>query len=423
MATAKLYLDTRKSGSDKPSSLKIAVGHRSNTSHIVLDIQLLPSQWDKANSRIIGHPQKVMLNRLIQTKLGQVNAILLEMSAMENINLLTTAELCRRIREQMNPEDAKVEKKPTEDPNTFLKWYDRFMDRKKGRTNGIYKDTRNRLVAWLGEENLSKVKFEDIKIAWLEDLQDWLSETCQANTIAIHLRNIRAVVNYAIDNEVTSYYAFRRFKIKTEATRKRNFDVETLRRIFNHQCKEEWQQKYLDFFKLTFMLIGINVKDLCYAEKAKGGRIEYIRAKTHRPYSIKVESEAFAIIERYAGEERLVNFCESYKNYRSFYMNMCNGLKEIKKQLGLSELTTYWARHSWATIAVKLGVSKDIVALALGHGQHTVTDIYIEYDMEEVDKANRKVLDYVLYGGETFVAKIEAPAPEKKKRGRPKKAA
>ena len=104
-----------------------------------------------------------------------------------------------------------------------------------------------------------------------------------------------------------------------------------------------------------------------------------------------------------------------YANYRHFYNNLCKGLKEIKEQLGLEELTTYWARHSWATIARKLKISKDTIALALGHGSHTVTDIYIEEDMAEVDEANRKVFDYVLYGG----TKSEAPA--KKKRGRPRK--
>ncbi len=418
MATAKLYLDTRKSGGDKkkPASLKIAINHRSGTGFIVLNIQLLPTQWDKKECKVVAHPQKDLLNRVAQTKLGAVNSILLELTARGQSVDMTATELCRVIKAQLDPEEKPTVSKPKEDPNTFLKWFDRFMERKKGRTNGIYDATRKRLVDWLkGEEALAKVKFEDIKVSWLEDFQDFLADTNTANSIAIHLRNIRAVVNYAIDNEVTTYYAFRRFKIKTEATRKRNFDIDTLRRIFKHECAEEWQQKYLDFFKLSFMLVGINVVDLCRLTKISQGRVEYLRAKTHRPYSIKVESEAREIIDRYAGTELLVNFCENYANYRHFYNNLCKGLNEVKAQLGIEELTTYWARHSWATIARKLKISKDTIALALGHGSHTVTDIYIEEDMADVDEANRKVLDYVLYGG----TKSEAPA--KKKRGRPRK--
>lgn len=417
MATAKFYLDTRKSGGDKkkPVSLKIAINHRSGTGFIVLNIQLLPMQWDKKEAKVVAHPQKDLLNRVAQTKLGAVNSILLEMSARGQVESMTATELCRAIKAQLDPEEAPKEKKPKEDPNTFIKWFDRFTSRKDGRTKQIYEATRRRLQVWLGDAKLAKVKFEDIKVSWLEDFEDFLSKNNTANSIAIHLRNIRAVVNYAIDNEVTTYYAFRRFKIKTEETRKRNFKIDTLRRIFTHQCTEEWQQKYLDFFKLSFMLVGINVVDLCNLTKISQGRVEYLRAKTHRPYSIKVESEAREIIERYAGKKRLVNFAENYANYRHFYNNLCKGLNAVKEQLGLEELTTYWARHSWATIARKLKISKDTIALALGHGSHTVTDIYIEEDMAEVDEANRKVLDYVLYGG----TKSEASA--KKKRGRPRK--
>ena len=416
MATTKFYLDTRKSGGDKtkPVSLKIAVNHRSGTGFIVLNISLLPSQWDKKDSKIIAHPQKDLLNRVAQTRMGQVNSILLELSALNQTEGMTAAELCRIIKSKLEPEEKHIESKPKEDPNTFLKWFDRFMGRKQGRTKSIYEATRRRLVAWIGEEKLAKVKFEDIKVAWLEEFEDFLSLTAGVNANAIHFRNIRTVVNYAIDNEVTTYYAFRRFKIKSEATRKRNFDINTLRRIFTHQCEEEWQQKYLDFFKLSFMLIGINVVDLCGLKKMTQGRVEYLRAKTHRPYSIKVEKEAREIIDRYAGTDSLVNFAENYANYRHFYNNLCKGLNEVKKQLGLEELTTYWARHSWATIAHKLKISKDVIAQALGHGSHTVTDIYIEEDTQAVDEANRKVLDYVLYGGIVEQA-------EKKKRGRPKK--
>lgn len=63
------------------------------------------------------------------------------------------------------------------------------------------------------------------------------------------------------------------------------------------------------------------------------------------------------------------------------------------------ELTTYWARHTWATVAYSLGISKDVIAQALGHEDgHEVTNIYISEDPEKVDEANRRVLDWVLYG-------------------------
>lgn len=418
MATTKFYLDTRRA-KEATHALRISICHHTKTVAFPLGVKLAKNQWDPDGKVIINHPEAKYWNNFIAKRKVEVDTLILKLedNDPQKIASMSAVEIRDYIVAALIPADQpKPEKKPKEDPNTFLKWFDRFMEHKKGRTNGIYDATRKRLVDWLkSEEALAKVKFEDIKVSWLEDFQDFLAEKNTANSIAIHLRNIRAVVNYAIDNEITTYYAFRRFKIKTEATRKRNFDIDTLRRIFKHQCAEEWQQKYLDFFKLSFMLVGINVVDLCRLTKISQGRVAYLRAKTHRPYSIKVENEAREIIERYAGTELLVNFCENYANYRHFYNNLCKGLNEVKAQLGLEELTTYWARHSWATIARKLKISKDTIALALGHGSHTVTDIYIEEDMAEVDEANRKVLDYVLYGG----TKSEAPA--KKKRGRPRK--
>lgn len=357
----------------------------------------------------------MLYNNAISRKKVEVDTIILKLDDEGRLAGMTALEIRDYVVAKLTPEDA-IENMPKEDPNTFLKWFDRFTERKQGRTKAIYEATRSRLVAWLGEKELAKVKFEDIKISWLEGFEDFMARTCKANSIAIHMRNIRTVVNYAIDNEITTTYAFRRFKIKNEATRKRNFDVATLRDIFSAQGLEEWEEKYRDFFALTFMLIGINVVDLCNLDKMVTGRVNYIRAKTHRPYSIKVEPEALALIEKYSGEKHLLNFLDGCVNYRHFYNNLCKGLKAVKEKLNLPELTTYWARHSWATIAASLDIPKDTIAAALGHGGNTVTDIYIEFDMSKVDAANKKVLDWVLYGKDW-----RQPSAPAKKRGRPRK--
>lgn len=64
----------------------------------------------------------------------------------------------------------------------------------------------------------------------------------------------------------------------------------------------------------------------------------------------------------------------------------------------LPGVTTYTARYSWATIAASLDIPKETIARALGHGGHSVTDIYIDFDQRKVDDANRRVIDWVLYG-------------------------
>ena len=146
------------------------------------------------------------------------------------------------------------------------------------------------------------------------------------------------------------------------------------------------------------MLCGINIVDLCGLSSVVNGRVEYARAKTHRLYSIKVEPEAAELIEKYKGTRLLLNYADNCTDYRFFYRHLNAALHDIAADLGLPTISTYWGRHSWATIAASLDIPKETIAAALGHGGNSVTDIYIDFDQAKVDAANRRVLDWVLYG-------------------------
>lgn len=282
---------------------------------------------------------------------------------------------------------------------SVLTWFKKCIAQKKERTKELYESTLKHIVNYYGEQKLSVMRFEQMKLDWLLGFENHMTENDIApNTQAIHMRNLRHVCNFAIDNEVTTYYPFRRYKIKYEKTRKRNIKIDKLRDLMNHEFSDACLQRYLDCFKLMFMLIGINIKDLCLLKGMRDDYIEYRRAKTNRPYSIKVEPEALSIIDKYRGKEFLLNYMDNCKNYRSFYGNLVKNLNKIRDELGLSSLTSYYARHSWATIASSLDIPKETISAALGHAERSVTDVYIEFDMEKVDRANRKVIDWVLYG-------------------------
>jgi site-specific recombinase XerD len=162
-------------------------------------------------------------------------------------------------------------------------------------------------------------------------------------------------------------------------------------------------------FLLMFFLIGINTKDLYFLKKPDSkGRINYIRAKTSRKYSIKLEPEALEIIKKYDGGKSLINMSARYKSNLDWQKYMNIELKEIGKAITVElqktdkkasfpeNISTNWARHSWATIARNdCRIDKDDVALCLGHEDtdNRVTDIYINYDYRIIDESNRKVLD------------------------------
>lgn len=259
---------------------------------------------------------------------------------------------------------------------------------------------------------LGTLNFEDINYAWLSDFDRFMERTgLSQNTRRIHFANIRAAVNDAYKRELTDVDPFRRFRLKTEKTAKRSMSAEELLQLFDYPT-EQHAVYYRDMFKLIFMLIGINTVDL-YGLKdiTKEGRIEYKRSKTGRLYSIKVEPEALEIIKRYQGSAALLNIADKYKDHRYFRRDTNDALRLIGevKRVGRGgkkeykplwpEVTTYWARHTWASIAADLDIPDATISLALGHaGENRVTDIYIKRNQKKVDEANRRVLDWVLYG-------------------------
>lgn len=290
---------------------------------------------------------------------------------------------------------------------SFYKHFLEFYNSKSGGTAKIYKQTLNLLHAF--EPDIAKRTFEEIDLRWLTRFEAFCAQTQVKNSRNIHLRNIRAVFNNAIDYELTSCYPFRRFKIRAEPTRKRSLSIDELRTLFN-MTPDTYAQIYLDAFKLTFMLIGINPVDLYnLTEITSTGRIEYIRAKTHKLYSIKVEPEALDIINKYRGVKRLLSYSDRWQRADSFDKYTNKALKYLgalppapgrKKAASawFPELTLYWARHSWATIAAELDIPDAVISQALGHSAiNTTTEIYIRRDIKKVDEANRRVLDWVLY--------------------------
>ena len=108
--------------------------------------------------------------------------------------------------------------------------------------------------------------FEDITKQWLEVFDRSLSDLA-VNTRGIHMRNIRAVFNAAIDNEITTApYHFRRFKIKKQETIKRSIPAEDIRKLYEFEC-EPHQRIYVDMFILLFLFRGMNVKDLSHLKE------------------------------------------------------------------------------------------------------------------------------------------------------------
>lgn len=393
MVTTRFYLDCRDCVSGAPAPLKLVITKKGVRALISLNISLLPSQWDARRQIVIGHPRKQQFNALITERKLIADGILFRMESSGQLSGLRACEIKQRVVAELFPEDI-----PVAPRLTFVAHFQTFVARHSTGTQRIYNATLARMRAYLPNK-ADKLTFEEIDVAWLRGFDEFLAKTSPArNARNIHFRNLRAVFNDAITEDLISCYPFRKFKIVPEPTRKRALTVEQLRALFSADVAPH-EQRYLDCFKLIFMLIGINIVDLCHLRSiSDNGRVEFSRAKTHRLYSIKIEPECAELLARYRGESWLLSYLDTCGNYRSFYSRLSKTLRDFKTRFNLPGLSSYWARHSWATIAAFLDVPKDTIAAALGHGGNTVTDIYIDPEQKKVDEANRRVLDWVLYG-------------------------
>lgn len=392
MITTRFYLDSRQAKPGNASPLKIVLTKNGVRSLISTGISILPSQWDNNRQIVVGHSRKQQLNAMLAERKVTVDNILYRLMTEGEVTGLKASEIRRRVEWELYPD--------IEHKLTFISRFDAYASTRTVGTQRVYHATRRRLEAYLGN-NLDSLTFEQMDVAWLRKFDAFLAKTSPArNARNIHFRNIRTVFNDALADEVIVCYPFRKFKLIPEFTRKRSLSIEKLREVFNMEDLKPHEQRYLDCFKLIFMLCGINIVDLCRLNRncVVDGCVEYERAKTHRLYYIRLEPEAQEIMRKYAGKEWLLNYHDGCKSYRAFYQRLCKTLQDIGARLGIGELTTYWARHSWATIAASLDIPKETIAATLGHGGNTVTDIYIDFDRRKVDEANRRVIDYVLHG-------------------------
>ena len=208
---------------------------------------------------------------------------------------------------------------------------------------------------------------------------------------------------------------FEDFKIpKQEATRKRAISVDIIKKLWKLPYKD-MKKGYKstcrynlakDCFILSFCLMGINSADLYNATEMRGNTIIYNRTKTKArrldgaKMMVDIPKIVQPLIDKYKDStgKRLFNFYQYYGDEKTFNKAINSGLEEIGSILEVDDLEYYAARHSWATIALnKVGIDKYIVHAALNHIDDSmkVTDIYIERDFVNENKANAKVVKYV----------------------------
>lgn len=269
-----------------------------------------------------------------------------------------------------------------------------------------------------------KLQFEDITAQFLKDYERWLIDAGKSiSTVGVYLRPLRAVLNSAIADGMISregQYPFGKRQYQIPATRnvKKALTKDEIRKIYQYQpLKGTWWEKARDFFILSYLCNGINMKDILLLRKkdVDNDYLRFIRAKTintHRtnnaPISIFISEDVKRIIKSWANpdgekDDYLFPFLSCGLNPTEERAQIQQFTKMVNKYMGYivkeleidKKVTTYFARHSFATILKKSGANIELIRESLGHTSSKTTATYLDsFDDDVKEGISNMLLDF-----------------------------
>lgn len=255
------------------------------------------------------------------------------------------------------------------------------------------------------------ILFSDIDVTWLKNYEAWLRNKGLApNSIGVRFRTLRAIYNRAIEEKIVKqeYYPFRTYKVSKlhEETMKRAISKSDLKNIIYYKTNDSHTQLAIDIFYFSYLCAGINFTDIAHLtiDNLIDNRLVYSRRKTKKLIKIPLQDEALNIIDKYSQAKGFYLFpflsefhitdIQKKDRIEKSLKRVNKALKAIGEELSLPiKLTTYVARHSFATVLKRSGVSTSIISESLGHSNEKVTQVYLDsFENSQIDEAMKNLL-------------------------------
>jgi len=401
MIYSKLILDKRRQRNDSTYRITLRITFKRTPITIGSDYCVSEEEWDEENGRIKSNCKRfnnlARVNNYLEKFRIEAEQIIDLLTLSGEINKMSSVALRNRI---VNKNKAV----------SFRDFNDKIikeleMSNKLGNAS-CYIQAQRFLDRYSNQKDLS---FEDIDFKFLKSMEAMhLSKNNSLNSLSFYLRTVRAVFNRAIHEGVIrrEIYPFDKYSIKETKTKKRAIrknDINLIRDLKIEENTPMWHAR--NYFMFSFYCIGMNFADMANLKRSNiiKGRIEYVRAKTGKPYSVKLVEPAIEIINLYFNGQGPKDYVfpiikredpalrmKDLQNERKTYNKY---LKHIAVACGIkANLTSYVARHSWATIAKDLNQPISVISEGLGHEDSKTTQIYLDsFDDEVIDNANELV--------------------------------
>ena len=290
------------------------------------------------------------------------------------------------------------------DENFLFVYGERIADELKNegriKTSRSYRTALNSFLKFHGS---NAITFDELTPRLIKEYEKYLQEKgiCN-NSISFYMRNLRAIYNRAVNENYTDQnLPFKGVYVGIDKTAKRAVDEQVISKLKSLELSDKpWLEFARDIFMFSFYARGMAFVDVAHLTKknVQGDYIIYQRQKTGQELNIRIEPCLKIIIKRYSsqacGEFLLPILEREGLNYDSALRLYNMRLDKISKIIRLdSPLTSYIARHSWATLAKKKGVPTSIISEGMGHNNEKTTQIYLSsLDKSIIDTMNSKLL-------------------------------
>ena len=387
----------------KEGTLYYQVIHNRVARQIHTEYRLYPSEWDAARSSIV----------LPSSSTPQRYSYLLSLQGILEAEWKKLLLIIARLDKEAQPytSDMVVEYFREGKVQQGIIGYTLELNVKlrkigKSRTADRYATTIRSLKRYLGSDD---IPLERVDHSLMQGYEQWmLANGLCRNTTSFYIRNLRSIYNHAVeDGAVVSCSPFKHVYTGIDKTIKRALPLEAVRRLKEVDLSKKPRMAFArDMFLFSFYTRGMSFIDMAHLTigNLQGGVLCYRRQKTAQQLCIKWADIMQQIVTKYQKNDapyllplacgRGATFQHRYKNT---YKRIGKQLKKLGEMLHLPiPLTTYVARHSWASIAKSKNVELSTISEALGHDSEKTTRIYLSsLDTSLVDKANNLIINSI----------------------------
>jgi len=414
MAEAKIFLfdSPSKMLKDGTYPVTLKVTHDRKRKYFSLNRRCLLEQWNKEAGRFLrNYPKHVKENEVLLAMEGKASNIIREFERDGVPFTFTAFEKTFLNLEQ----DATIK-------GYFQLWIDKFIKEGKIGTASPYKTTLNLLLEFTDDSKAYRnreLRLIDINYKFLIDLEHWLrtDRGVKDSSISVYMRTLRSILNKAIKEKLIKrdYYPFDEYRLserlKTK-TPKRAIPKAAMKEIEALELPDHSPLQFAQhIFLFSYYTRGMNFVDIANLtpENIYDGRINYIRRKTKKPFSIKILPQVEQILEFYQNSkvtqgafifpvfDTTIHITpeQRYHRRKTVLREVNRNLKQIAAILGLENLnlTSYVSRHTYATVLKQAGTNIAHISEALGHESEKVTQIYLkQFENSELDELDANLL-------------------------------